>query len=358
MIISSNREPTTQEFKNLVDSATQKLNDDATNRTEYYLKRNAQLLEDDVWEFLNVAAIGTKFNGTIEKISGQRFPDIVAHKYYGIEVKSSKDDKWVSLGGSVNESTRVEGVERIFLTFGKLISPVEFRSRPYEDCLSEVVVTHYPRYKVDMNLSSGETIFDKMETTYDSLRMSGDPVGNIVDYYKSQLGEGESLWWTGKAVQYENADAVPMKIRLWRTLLTAEKRKFMISGFAFFPDLLGNLPTKYERFSLWLVANHGVVSTSMRDTFSAGGRGRIEIPTNPYGALEVPRAIANINNHSAAIATCILSADESLLRETWQERIICGDRMGQWIDLCVSHNHCAPQSHEIRLALNTVFNRG
>ncbi|MGL5972944.1 MAG: hypothetical protein ACRCZK_04460 [Oscillospiraceae bacterium] len=25
--------------------------------------------------------------------------------YYGIEVKSSKDDKWIKLGGSVNEST-------------------------------------------------------------------------------------------------------------------------------------------------------------------------------------------------------------------------------------------------------------
>ncbi len=32
-----------------------------------------------------------------------------------------------------------------------------------------------------------------------------------------------------------------------------------------------------ERFTLWLVANHGVVSSSMRDPFSAGGQGDLEV---------------------------------------------------------------------------------
>lgn len=161
MIISTNRDPNLSEFKILLGSTTLMLNDDAVKRSAYYLKRNAQLLEEDVKNILEIAAEGTKFKGTIEKISGQCFPDIVAGKYYGVEVKSSKDEKWITLGGSVNESTRIEDVERIFLMFGKLKEPIEFRSRPYEDCLSDVVVTHYPRYKIDMNLKNGETIFCK-----------------------------------------------------------------------------------------------------------------------------------------------------------------------------------------------------
>ena len=150
MIISTNRTALLPEFENLMKDTNSFLNDDAMRRNDYYLKRNAQLLEDDVLTAINRVAANTPFAGTICKVSGQKFPDIVAAKIYGVEVKSSKDDKWVTVGGSVNESTRIGDVERIFLTFGKLANPVEFCTRPYEDCLSGIAVTHYPRYKIDM----------------------------------------------------------------------------------------------------------------------------------------------------------------------------------------------------------------
>lgn len=353
MIISRNRTPSLNEFRSLVVDTTALLNNEAKKNATYYLKRNAQLLEEDVCKALIISAENTKFKDTITIVSGQKFPDIVAAKYYGVEVKSSKDEKWITLGGSVNESTRVEDVERIFLTFGKLMNPVEFRSRPYEDCLSDVVVTHYPRYKIDMNLPSGDTIFDKMNTTYDDLRLSDDPVGYIVDYYKSQLGDGESLWWTGRATQDEHIDAAPMKIRLWRTLTAEEKRELMILGFAYFPDLLSNSSTKYERFSLWLAAKHGVVSTSTRDSFSAGGQG--EIKTVDMRFNKVPRVLMNIYENSAAIAMNILNTDESVLRETWRVSKVSDDRIGQWID-CIS-NLCSLQNYSVREILNAVFNR-
>ena len=56
------------------------------------------------------------------------------------------------------------------MLFAKLASPIEFRCRPYEECLSEVVVTHSPRYLIDMNLAIGKTIFDKIKTPYNELR--------------------------------------------------------------------------------------------------------------------------------------------------------------------------------------------
>jgi len=334
MIISNNREPNLGEFQSLVNRATLRLNDDARTKTSYYITRGAQKLEDDVMGFLNESAKGTKFDGSIEKISGQRFPDIVVAKYYGVEVKSSKDEKWTSLGGSINESTRVEGVERIFLTFGKLTPPVEFRSRPYEDCLSEVVVTHYPRYKIDMNLSQGDTIFDKMNTTYDDLRLSQDSVGTIVDYYRSQLADGESLWWTGRDNQKEEAHAVPMKIRLMRTLGAAEKKEILALALAYFPEILGNANNKYERYALWLAASQGVISTSTRDLFSAGGQGSIDIGGGPNSAPliinKVPRKIMNVFDSRLAIFNALLSTDASVLRETWKVDEIDKDPIRQW----------------------------
>ena len=354
MIISNNRNPSLSEFKNLVDAATTRLNDDATKRLAYYLNRNAQLLEDDVKEALDTTAKGTVFEGTIEKISGQRFPDIVAAKYYGVEVKSSKDEKWITLGGSVNESTRVEDVERIFLTFGKLMDPVEFRSRPYEDCLSDVVVTHYPRYKIDMNLSAGDTIFDKMNTTYNDLRLTSDPVGKIVDYYKSQLAYGESLWWTGKSSQHEQLDeSTFMKIRLFNTLPTEEKDKIRNIGLSLFPDVLSASNKKYERFALWLAANHRVISTSTRDIFSAGGRRNVYVSVGSEVAAEVPRIIAHICENSTEIAMNIFNTAESVLCETWCVGKIGDDRIEQWID-CVA-NLCSIQNVSVRTILNRYF---
>lgn len=89
-------------------------------------------------------AQGTSFEGTIVEWDGRRFPDIVANKFYGIEVKTTTKNHWKTTGNSVLESTRIEDVERIFMLFGKLGKPIEFRGRAYEECLSEVVVTHSP----------------------------------------------------------------------------------------------------------------------------------------------------------------------------------------------------------------------
>ena len=74
-------------------------------------------------------------------VSGASFPDIVAKKYYGVEVKSTIKNQWKSIGSSILESTRDQNVERIYLTFGKLGKPVAFRSRPYEQFLSGISVT-------------------------------------------------------------------------------------------------------------------------------------------------------------------------------------------------------------------------
>ena len=353
MIISTNNSPSLAEFKILVDRTTLILNCDATKRQAYYLKRNGQALEDDVKRILDIAAKGTNFEGTIEKISGQCFPDIVAGKYYGVEVKSSKDEKWITLGGSVNESTRIENVERIFLIFGKLKEPVEFRSRPYEDCLPDVVVTHYPRYMIDMNLKDSETIFCKMGTTYDDLRSSENLVEKIVDYYKSQLCDGESLWWTGKHEKDGQAEAVPMKIRLWRTLPSDEKSRLVTSGLALFPDILGESQRKYERFSLWLVAKHSVLSTSLRDPFSAGGKDKLVAGNAVFN--DIPRKIINVHKNADDICDMIRSTDEDILCETWRTEKISDDRMGQWIDLV--EKVCTLKNNPIRIVLNAVFGR-
>ena len=80
-------------------------------------------------------------------VSGQRFPDIVAGQHFGVEVKSTKENKWVSTGSSIVESTRVDDVGSIYMLFGKLGGiPAEFRCKPYQNCLYDIAVTHSPLF--------------------------------------------------------------------------------------------------------------------------------------------------------------------------------------------------------------------
>jgi len=346
MIISQNKTPTLTDFALLIDKATNYLNTEANRKETYYLTRNAQKLEDDVLDALNISAKNTLFEDSIVKISGQRFPDIVAGRYFGVEVKSSKDTNWTTLGGSINESTRIENVERIFLTFGKLVNPVSFISRPYEDCLSEVVVTHYPRYKIDMNLKCGETIFDKMNISYDSLRKLDNPAKEVISYYKNNLKKGERLWWfDGIDAQTESISENTAKVRLWKTLDKYEKNKLVIKGYAFFPEILSSSQDKYDNLSLWLVSNYGIVSTSLRDSFSAGGK--VYISVNGFSQL-VSRSIYKLFENRKYIITQILNANEDTLKDVWNVSKIDSDRIRQWVYILIKY---APEYKNILLKL-------
>jgi hypothetical protein len=265
MIVSVNPKPAMPEFVSLMKRTDELLNHDALQRPKYYASRGGNPLEDDVKAALDECAKGTVFENTIEKVSGQKFPDIVAARFYGVEVKSTKENHWTSTGSSILESSRIADVERIFMTFGKLGgNPIEFLSRPYEECLSGIAVTHMPRYLIDMRLRKGETIFDKMGVPYDELRLMENPVVPVSKYYRSQLKEGESLWWAGDAAD----EAVSAKIRIWGKVPTEEKKRYTTYGCVNYPEIFRG---DYDRYALWLTSQ-GVVDPHIRDQFSAGGQ--------------------------------------------------------------------------------------
>ena len=269
MLISVNPKPDLSEFRNLMRKTDTYLNQDAVKRPDYYKTRNGNPLEDDVLIALRDSSKGTPFFGTIEKISGQKFPDIVAAKLYGVEVKSTKDDHWTSTGSSILESTRVSGIERIYMTFGKLGGkPPQFISKPYEECLYDIAVTHMPRYLINMQIKPEETIFEKMKLPYDKLRTMENPVEPVADYYKSLLKPGERLWWTGNPAE----EVVAPALRLWKNIKTAEKRFYTVYGLVNFPEVfIGD----YDRYAVWLTSTQSIVDPHIRDQFSAGGKEEI-----------------------------------------------------------------------------------
>lgn len=330
MIVSENKKPPIEEFRLLMQKTDALLNEEARGREEYYSTRNGLALENDVYDALCRTAVGTPFENSILLVSGASFPDIVAQKYYGVEVKSTKKNHWKSIGSSILESTRDQNVERIFLTFGKLGAPVQFMSRPYEECLSGISVTHYPRYQIDMELQTGETIFDKMGISYDTLRKMDNPVAPVSKYYKSRLGEGETLWWASDEDMEEHA--VPPTVKLWSSLSAEQKSEYTIKGYALFPELLSHSnPKKYQRYALWLATNCGIINTNIRDQFSAGGK--VDIRTNSGLYVKMPAAYGRIIKYRRLIAETILTASEQTLKEYWNVEAIADNRIRQWCEI-------------------------
>ncbi len=327
MIISENNRPPIISFQDLMHATDDLLNADAKKREDYYCKRNGKLLETDVYDAVREMSIGTPFEGSIQLVSGASFPDIVANKFYGIEVKSTEKDHWTSTGSSILESTRGVNIERIYLTFGKLGKPVQFLSKPYEECMSDIAVTHYPRYKIDMRLHKGETIFDKIGIPYDELRQMDNPVLPVSKYYKSKLKEGESLWWAANDTREEVA--APPTVRLWTALSHEEKENVTIQGYVLFPEVLsGASNKKYNRYALWLATQCGIINTNIRDSFSAGGQ--VYMRTHQGIEIKMPAAFGRIKKYSSQIKEIMNEIDAGILAEYWEVDKISENRLQQW----------------------------
>ena len=347
VIISVNPKPSPAEFRALMNNTDRLLNNDAKNRRSYYASRGQNPLEDDVKAMLDESAKGTVFEGTIEKVSGQKFPDIVAAKYYGVEVKSTKGDRWTSTGSSILETTRVSGIERIYMTFGKLGGdPVEFLSKPYEECLYGIAVTHMPRYLIDMRLNKGETIFDKIGVTYDELRNMENPVAPVARYYRTRLRPGESLWWTGDS----SDEAVPATIRLWKNLTGDEKRSHTIYGLVNYPEVFGG---DYDRYALWLTSQ-GVVDPHIRDQFSAGGQEEMLLSSGEK--IKFPGVYRRVKNNMDYFVF-LMGLKDSTLSESGQrlDEVAFKNRMLSW---CDAVSHSSSVGYDLSMdALKTMFKR-
>lgn len=342
MIVSVNSEPSREEFGLLISSTLSELNNEARESSTQVAEMPGRALEPYIRDVMATMAVGTVFENSIELIGGQKFPDIVANKFYGIEVKTTTQNHWKTTGNSVLESTRVNGVERIFMLFAKLAAPIEFKCRPYEDVLAEVVVTHSPRYLIDMNLELGRTIFDKISMPYDTLRHLENPIKPIVEYYRSKLNPGEELWW----MDTENSSkASNIIIRIWNNLSTVEQIDLKIRAMILFPEVFGSSSNKFSRLSIWLATNESVVCPNVRDLFTAGGRGVYEFQGITFS--NVPRIHLNLLYNISRIVNTINQITSQELSDYWKVEVKEDLKLSIWADLVIKNTREVPHNSQL-----------
>lgn len=326
MVVSVNSEPQKSEFNALLNSTIAELNAHAKKAPKEIEQLKGNKLEPYVCGLMSELAQGTSFEGTIVEWGGQKFPDIVANNFYGIEVKTTTKNHWKTTGNSVLESTRIEDVERIFMLFGKLGKPIEFRGRAYEECLSEVVVTHSPRYLIDMNLEKGKTIFDKINTSYDTLRKKKNPIKPITDYYKSKLKPGQDLWWIQDTEKASN-----LVINIWNNLSLVEKQEIKNKAMVYFPEVFSNRGDKFARLAIWLVTQEAVVCPNVRDLFTAGGKDDYLIKNKTY--RNIPRVFIKLFDNIPFVLEILIDTSAIELSEYWKEKTTEKKKVMDWIDL-------------------------
>lgn len=334
MVISTCNAAKTAEFESLMEQTVGGLHKDCETKPRYYASRTAEKFEDDVCEVMKSSARRTIFDGTIKKTSGQAFPDIIACGFFGVEVKTTVKNHYRTTGNSVLESTRISGIERIYLLFGKLAKPIDFRWKKYEECLSDVVVTHSPRYLIDMDTSPDKTIFTEMGINYDELRKRDNPIKPIIDYYRRGLKKGEDLWWLDTGEPSEPSGS--LIVRLWSNISKEEREDLVCQGMGLFPEIFGNSSKKYQRFAVWLVGRHSVLLPNTRDPFSAKGQITINVAGVNYS--KIPRIFENLRMRIKKVQEYVLSLPKSDIEYYWGEGVAHSERIKRWVELVEGHS--------------------
>ena len=263
--------------------------------------------------------------------SGQVFPDVLVVPY-GVEVKFTESDSWVCVANSIREKQRAEGVENVYLMFGKAGGTPEARCLPYEQCVVHVRTTHDPRFQVDM---SGEkpSLFSQMGVSYDEFRKLDmlDKMKHVRAYAK-KIHPDERLWWFGDDERDHDTDATT---RLYTSLTKEEKDQVRAEAALLCPRIVAGSSDrhKYDDVVRYLVTYRGVIPHQARDLYSAGSAAgvtyaRLLGPNRdfPY----IARALLRIENKMQAAAEYL---PDYLFEEYWGRRCDRKNRISEWLDM-------------------------
>lgn len=287
-------------FEQFMAATTEKLKEDGQKSPQYYRSQDGERFEPIVFDAMRSLASDFSFSpDLIIRTKKQHFPDILSEHYFGVEVKTTKSNSWRSTGSSIVESLRDENVKRIYMMFGKLSAKaIDFRCKPYEQCLDDISVTHSPRYDINMDIKEpSKTIFDKLGIPYEEFRQSQDQIKMVKEYYRNKCKSNnkEMPWWiddehTEMPFMPESLNS--SSIRLFNGLTPQEIDYLRMCAYILFPEVLGTDRDKYQNLALWLCSRHSIISPNIRDSFTAGGQANIYLDDS-LTCAKSPRVLCN-----------------------------------------------------------------
>lgn len=299
-------------FEEFMKESQRCFNEESHKDRKRYSNRSASQLEEDTLQILEMVKPKTAFvNSKIDLKRGHFFPDIVIDKSYGVEVKSTQENKWTSLGNSIFEGVSDEKIKDIYIMFGNLgEAPPAFKFKPYQDCLYSIAVTHSPRYLINMEISGNDSIFKKMHTEYGVFKEldDEDKIDKVRKYYidkaKSE-GKYKMPWWMTGYTDVDLSFYVDTNERL--------KEELKVKSFALFFSLYDNNPqTRYKEVSLWYCTHYSILCPNIRDIYTAGGQQLMIIDNNRYLC---PHIVYELINSAKKIKKYLDDPDYELIKD-------------------------------------------
>ncbi|RUO18935.1 hypothetical protein [Aliidiomarina haloalkalitolerans] len=264
-------------------------------------------------------SISSKHNiQEIVLISGHKFPDItfkVNGRTFGLEVKTTSSQRWSSMGGSIMETTKIEGLEDIFILFGMFGGTrPEFKWRRFEECADNIKITHSPRYTINMDTPDGGSIFNKIGVSYEQVSGLENKFSVFRSYLKSQANPGEDVWWLPESEEIDEQQS--SFVKAFDSLDSSLQTRITTEILVLFPELFGNKSrSKYYRASAYMVSRYSVTDHCLRDRFTAGGK----VYVAEIGE-KVPKMMCFLSDELVfqSLIDCLNNLDLELLTEYWE----------------------------------------
>lgn len=321
-----------EQFDDMIDEVLRFLQMDCVHYPDSY-RKSGENFEPCVKRGVDWALKTMKLEEIVDYTpGGHGFPDIVIvgddGNKFGIEVKSSSSlgNKWRLNGNSVLGSTREPDICKTVIVFGKVRGEKSlFRAKEYEQCIANVVVTHSPRYLIDLDIDEGNSFFDRSNLTYSEINDSDQPIKLITDYFVSI---GQTAWWL--------AESTPAAIQMFGKLECVERGKLMGYAFAHFTEIFSNSGAKFYRYMTWLASEKSIIDPALRDRFTAGGKANVYLEHVTYNKL--PRIFQKLHEYRKYTIDELQNADLEKLKIDWEmiPMVSFKQRLEQWATMVFS----------------------
>jgi hypothetical protein len=277
-------------------------------------------------------------------LGSSQFPDIAVPPF-GVEVKFREKDAWDTTGNSIMEGSRKKGVETIYVIFLKQGGTPAIKILKYEDCLSDIVVTHSPRYTINMNIANGQTIFSKIGVPYEEFRKSMNKISLLRKHYKESK-KGSTAWWLTEGEETQTT----MELKAFSSLSLKDKKQITSELYTLFPQVLNG---DYSDAAAYLLQKYESYNSSLRDLFSSGGRVNITIEGEH---CNIPASLNRLLKSKNNIKKCLSSLDRELFKTFWDKTDIDSLNEKQllevWLDKVCSING---ETKNFTHIIHTVF---
>ncbi len=252
--------------------------------------------EDHLVKLMQKAATKLGFDpAQIHHVGGHAFPDVVIDGIgVGVEIKCTANHRNFN-GNSVWGSTAASGLSRIYLMYW-IRDDMEFGFKNYFECVTDVVATHYPRFRLYLDATDKDCVFgsgaEKVGTEKEIIfGADGIQSKKILQWMRDKaIASGTTPWWiplnnsapTGSVGLRSLSETGAKDIRL--------KNEILKKCYLMFPEIICEKSAdKYRNLFAWAIGRYGVMLS--RDTFSAGGQKQIKLESLGGVKVKVPAVV-------------------------------------------------------------------